>query len=204
MVTYESLEKREMPFKICKSWMLTKRSHKELLLYLKNVCIYFCHLCRRELIHCSVMLTKQFLSGFIDGVVRASLVIHNDCHSLNLPELLRVNIQMLVGVLSKGHKCWSNFVVQLPGLPSRLLTLSNERRGRIATVKCVKHRKTTCSGLSEGNAYSVDANEMEVLSHSKGNPNVCIRSLCDQSAKLSHQNNDNVGVYSPYKNTCTA
>ena len=118
----------------------------KLLLYLKNVCIYFCHLCRRELIHCSVILTEKFLSGFIDGVVRASLAIYNDCHSLNLPEILRVNIQMLVGVLSKRHRCWSNFVVQLPGLPSRMLTLSNERRGRIATAKCVKHSKTTCSG----------------------------------------------------------
>ena len=132
---------------VTRAGCLRKRSHKELLLYLKNVCIYFCHLCRRELIHCSVMLTEQFLSGFIDGVVRASLVKHNDCHSLNLPEILRVNIQMLVGVLSKGHGCWSNFVVQPPDLPSRMLTLSNERRGRIAIAKCVKPRKTTCSGL---------------------------------------------------------
>ena len=148
------------------------------------------------------MLTKQFLSCFIDGVVRASLVIHNDCYSLNLPEILQVNIQMLVGVFSKGRKFWSNFVVQLLGLPSRLLTLSNERRGHIATAKFMKHRKTTCSGLSEGNACSVDANEMEVLSHSKGNPNVCIPSLCDQSAKLSHQNNDNIGVYRTLVQQC--
>jgi len=28
------------------------------------------------------MLREQFLPGFVDGVVRASLVVHNDCHSL--------------------------------------------------------------------------------------------------------------------------
>lgn len=43
------------------------------------------------------MLTEQFLSRFIDGVVRARLVIHNDCHSLNLPEILRVNMQSWKG-----------------------------------------------------------------------------------------------------------
>ena len=74
------------------------------------------------------MLTEEFLSGFIDGVVRARLVIDNDCHSLNLTgKNPPSQHQMLGGVLSKVHKCWSNFVVQLPGLPSRMLTLSNER-----------------------------------------------------------------------------
>lgn len=83
--------------KSARAGCLRKRSHKEPLLYLKNVCIYFCHLWRRQLIHCSVMLTEQFLSRFIDGVVRARLVIHNDCHSLNLPEILRVNMQSWKG-----------------------------------------------------------------------------------------------------------
>lgn len=150
------------------------------------------------------MLTEQFLPGFIDGVMRASLVVHNDCHSLYPLKMLWVNIQMLEGVLCKRSKCWSNFVVQLPSLSSRVFTLSNECRGSIAAAKCVKHRKTSCFGLSKGSAYSVDADESEVFFHSKGNPNVCIRSLCNQSAKLSHQDNKNVSVYSSYKNTFTA
>ena len=148
------------------------------------------------------MLTEQFLPGIVDGVVRASLLVHNDCHSLYPLKMLRVNIHMLEGVLSKRSKCWSNFVVQLPGLPSRVFTLSNECRSSIATAKCVKHRKTSCFGLSKGSAYSVDADESEVFSHSKGNTNVCIRSLCDQSAKLSHQDNNNVSVLEPDCRAC--
>ena len=77
--------------------MLTKKITQRAVIVFKKKFTYFCHLCRRMLIHWSVLLTEQFLSGLVDGVIRTAI--------FNLPETLRVNIQMLDGVLSEEREC---------------------------------------------------------------------------------------------------
>ena len=91
-----------------------------------------CILSGRQSLHCPTPVTEEFLSHLIDGAQRTGFVIHYDCQSPKLLELLTVNIQLLEEMLGQGDKYLCCISIGLLGPPSKLLNLATECRCCVA------------------------------------------------------------------------
>ena len=63
-------------------------------------------------------MTEEFPSCLVDGSQRTGFVIQDNSQSLDLLEMVIVDIQQLEGMTGEIHKCLCDVFINVPGLPN--------------------------------------------------------------------------------------